>query len=295
MINKANQLVAFKFGDVQFLDIINFFGEATSLESILKTYKTSETKGFFPCEWFDCPQKMNNSELLPYDEFFPKLRNVNPLEKDHSVYQKVFSCGLKTEEALYKMKIPEPPPSGEETYQYLLDIWNHLNMCTSKDFLRWYNNKEVVPSLAAMQKMLPSYHKKGFDMLKLGCKLLNMANICLHKSTSAKIYPFAETDKDLLQKNRKDMVGGASIVFTRKAVVDKTFIQISANDRKSIVGVDASHLYPYSLCQPMPTGLYTRWEYDTDSNRFKPQQNKSGIFENMVMSYFQRQRPDCNI
>ena len=45
----------------------------------------------------------------------------------------------------------------------------------------------------------------------------------------------------------------------------------------------------------MPTGLYTRWEFDAESNRFKPQQNKSRNFENMVMAYFQRQRPDCKI
>ena len=45
----------------------------------------------------------------------------------------------------------------------------------------------------------------------------------------------------------------------------------------------------------MPTGLYTRWEYDTESKRFKPQQNKSRKIENMVLSYFQRQRPGCKI
>ena len=49
------------------------------------------------------------------------------------------------------------------------------------------------------------------------------------------------------------------------------------------------------MCQPMPTRLYTRWEYDTESDRFKPQQNKSRNFEDMVMSYFQRKRPDCKI
>ena len=73
-------------------------------------------------------------------------------------------------------------------------------MCTFKDFLRWYNNKHVVPTLEAMQKLLAFYHKKGTDMLKLGCALPNVANICLHKSTSAKFYPFTKTDKDLLQK-----------------------------------------------------------------------------------------------
>ena len=136
-------------------------------------------------------------------------------------------------------------------------------------------------------------------MLKIGCTLPNLANNCLHKSTSAKFYPFTETDKDLLQKNREDMVGGPSIVFTRRTVVDETFIRnsklIYPEFCKSIVGIDASQLYPYSMCQPMPTGLYTRWEYDTESNRFEPQQNKATNFENMVMSYFQRQRPDCKI
>ena len=67
------------------------------------------------------------------------------------------------------------------------------------------------------------------------------------------------------------MVGGPSIFFTRKAVVDETFIRNSGEICKSMIGIDASQVSPYSMCQPMPTGLYTRWEYDTESNRFKPQ------------------------
>ena len=168
-------------------------------------------------------------------------------------------------------------------------------MCTFKDFLCWYNNKDVVPTLETMQKMLAFYHEKGIGMLKLGCTLPILANICLHKSTSANLYPFTETDKDLLQEIREDMVGGPSIVFTRKAVVDETFIRNSEIFCKSIVGIDASQLYPFSMCQPMPTGLYTRCEYDTESIRFKPQQNKSRNLENMVMSYFPINRPDCKI
>ena len=50
VIKKANQFVSFKFGDIQLLDIMNFFGGATSLDSFLKAYKTKETKGFFPYE-----------------------------------------------------------------------------------------------------------------------------------------------------------------------------------------------------------------------------------------------------
>ena len=49
------------------------------------------------------------------------------------------------------------------------------------------------------------------------------------------------------------------------------------------------------MCQPMPTGLYTRWDIDSETSRFTPRQNKTRRIENMVMSYFQRTRPDCKI
>ena len=48
VIKKANQFVSFKFGNVQLLDIMSFLSGATSIDSFLKAYKTSETKGLFP-------------------------------------------------------------------------------------------------------------------------------------------------------------------------------------------------------------------------------------------------------
>ena len=56
VIKKANQFVSFKFGDVQLLDILNFLGRATSLDSFLKPYKTEETKVSFRYERFDIPE-----------------------------------------------------------------------------------------------------------------------------------------------------------------------------------------------------------------------------------------------
>ena len=79
-------------------------------------------------------------------------------------------------------------------------------MSSFKEFLRWYNNKDVVPTLEAMQKMVAFYHDKGIDMLKFGGTLPNLANICLHKSTDAKFYPFTEGDKDLLEKFAKTLL-----------------------------------------------------------------------------------------
>ena len=198
---KANQFVFFfKFGDIELLDIMNFLGGATSLDSFLKAYKTKETKGFFPNEWFDCPDKKNNKEFPPYNPFFSIPRNNNPLEKYYNDFQNLANSGLTTEQEVSKLRMDRIPPTVAENWSYLQSVWGNNNNQIFSDFLKWYNNKDVVPTLEAMQKMIEFYHNKGIDMLKLGCTLPNLANICLHKSTASKFYPLTESDKDLLEK-----------------------------------------------------------------------------------------------
>ena len=70
------------------LDIINFIGGATALDSFLKAYESSGTKGFFTYEWFDCPSKLDNQQLPLYTEFFSRRRNQNRLEADYKKFEK---------------------------------------------------------------------------------------------------------------------------------------------------------------------------------------------------------------
>ena len=88
-------------------------------------------------------------------------------------------------------------------------------------------------------------------MQNLGCILRNLTNICLHKSASAEEILHRKRQR-YLGKIRKDMAGGPSILFTRNAVVDGTRIRKSSIICKPFVGIDASQLYPCSLCQLMP-------------------------------------------
>ena len=143
--------------------------------------------------------------------------------------------------------------------------------------------------------MVDFHHNRGVHMLNVGCTLPSLAINFLHKSFAAKFYPFRESEKKLLEKNSEHMVGGLSFVITRKSVVDNTSIRDSTILCGIIVRMDASQLYPLSMCQAMPTGLYTRWELDSEPGKFIPCQNKSRSFENMVKSYFPRLRPQCNV
>ena len=106
---------------------MNFLGGATSLDSFLKAHKTSETKGFFPYEWFDLPDKMQNPGLPPYDAFYSKsqelstydafyseLRSCSPLETEYTDYDNHLKSILTTEQAVIRLKLPKPPPTGNE-------------------------------------------------------------------------------------------------------------------------------------------------------------------------------------
>ena len=133
VIKETNQLISFKIGDFQLLDIMNALGGATNLDSFLKAYKASETKKFFSYEWFDHPGKMQNT-VPPNDTLYSKLRSCNPLENEYKDYANLLKSGLTTEQAVVKLQPSKPSPTGIENYQYLQQLWNWEQMRSFKDF-----------------------------------------------------------------------------------------------------------------------------------------------------------------
>ena len=93
---------------------------------------------------------MQNNERPPYDAFYGKIRSCNPLEAEYTNYVNLLKSGLTTEQAVVKLKLSKPPRIGIENYQYLQEIWKQEQMSSFTDFLRWYDKKDVVPTLEAM-------------------------------------------------------------------------------------------------------------------------------------------------
>ena len=87
-------------------------------------------------EWFDDPEKLNNTQVLPYKSYFSKLYNKNPIEKGHPGFQSLIDGGLTSTDALSILYLKQPPATGQENYQYLISVWQQENMRTFKDFLR---------------------------------------------------------------------------------------------------------------------------------------------------------------
>ena len=134
------------------------------------------------------------------------------------------------------MKLSKPHRSGIENYELLQKIKKLEQMSSIRDFLCCYNKEDVGPTLEAIRKMINFHYDKDIHSIKTGCTLPNLADICLHKSTDTKYYPITEADRDLLEKTEENVVGGTSIVFTRKAVFEETFIRKSNEHMQSNCG-----------------------------------------------------------
>ena len=123
-------------------------------------------------------------------------------------------------------------------------------------------------------KIVQFYQQKKIIMLKLRCTFPNLADIFPHNWTNEKFCPFCEDDRDFCEKTREVMTGWTSLEYNRKAVLDDFFIGDSPNTCKSIVGNDASQLYPFSMCEDMSTGLVGATSSDSFLKAYKANETK---------------------
>ena len=110
-IRKANQNIPFKIGEIHFLNLLSSLSGVTNLDSILKAYKTSETKRFYPYEWFDRCKKLRNNELPPKNAFYCKLGGCNPLKAESTEHVNLVKSGMTAKQAFAKLKLSKAPPT----------------------------------------------------------------------------------------------------------------------------------------------------------------------------------------
>lgn len=212
--------------EFRFLDIINYLGPGTSYEKWVKAYECNLEKSWFPYEWFDSPEKLSFQGLPDYVHWYSKLKESFVLKL--SEWQ---ACKKKFEEE---------------------------GMKSFADWLRYYNNLDVLPGLEALEKMKAFYSEKGIDILK---DAVSVPGVSLHYllkgaiKNGAELYAPSEEAYEML---KKAIVGGPSIVFTRYHEAGITKIRShqieKANICKKILGYDANALYLSTMQKDMPCG-----------------------------------------
>ena len=238
VIKRQNTYMCLSTDQLKFVDICNYLAPGVSYDKYLKAYGCELQKGHFPYEYMDDLQKLEDRVLPPQSAFFSQLKNEGISDADYARCQAV---------------------------------WHDNQMKTMRDFLVWYNNRDVIPFLQAIDKQFAFYQQHNIDMFKDGISVpgLSLLHLFNDLPNDTNFVTFNRTNSDLHELVKDNIVGGPAIIFHRYHVKDVTKIRGGSEPCRSIVGYDANALYLWALMQDMPTGWYVRRR---EENGFRPQQ-----------------------
>ena len=237
VIKRQNTFMCFATKKLKFLDITSYLAPGFSYDKYLKAYGCELQKGHFPYEYMDGIGKLEDRALPPQEAFYSRLKNEGISDDDYARCQAV---------------------------------WCDNRMKSMRDFLVWYNNRDAVPFLEAIDKQFAFYKQHNIDMFKDGVSVPGLTLLYLFNELPSNTFftVFNQTNSDLHLLVKDNIVGGPAIIFHRYHEKDITKIRGEETCR-SIVGYDANALYLWALMQDMPTGWYTRHR---EERQLRPQQ-----------------------
>ena len=237
VIKRQNYFMCLSTNKLKFLDMANYLAPGVSYDKYLKAYGCDQQKGHFPYEYMDDLVKLDDCALPHQESFYSRLKNEGISDEDYALCQAT---------------------------------WCDNGMKTMRDFLVWYNNRDVVPFLQAIHKQFAFYQQQNIDMFKEGISVPGLTLLYLFNNIPSKTYfaVFNKTNSDLHQLIKDNILGGPAMIFHRYHEKNVTKIRGEETCR-SIVGYDANALYLWALMQDMPTGWYVRRR---EENGFRPQQ-----------------------
>ena len=233
---RQGQIMFRKTSQFNFLDVTNYLSPGTPYDKWVKTYGAKQTKSWLPYEWFDSAAKLDYKGLPPYRCWFSQLKN---------------SFVLTPKE-----------------YDQCKRVFQEQGMQTFGDWLEYYNNLDVTPFLETLEKMKAFSTNIGVDIFKdavslPGVSMQYVLRRTLRKRNAPELYA---PGKEAYEMLKAAVVGGPSLVFTRKHVAGQTRIRShkykEANIVKRILGFDANSLYPSTMAKEMPCGKETVVTYE---------------------------------
>ena len=238
VIKRQNTFMCLSTTNLKFLDVTQYLAPGVSYDKYLKAYGCELQKGHFPYEYMDDLHKLEDRVLPPQSAFFSRLKNEGISNDDYARCQAV---------------------------------WRDNGMETLREYLIWYNNRDVTPFLDAIAKQAGFYKHQNIDMFKDGISVPGLSLLHLFNDLPNDTYftVFNRTNSDLHELVKDNIVGGPAIIFHRYHEKNVTRIRGGSEPCRSIVGYDANALYLWALMQDMPTGWYVRRRAE---NKFRPQQ-----------------------
>ena len=251
IIKRGNTYMVITTPKLKFLDIGNYLAAGTKLVDFYKSFNVSTPKGVFPYQWFDSLEKLHEEELPRRSRNMREALDSLTRESDNENLQKIVE-DLSKDDPYYSI-LTDKTISNEDV-DSAQEMWDQLGMTTFSDYVKYYNDADVIGSVEATTKMLETKKEKGLDMFKISVSLPGLTQRYLFNNIGDDYFVgFGEEHKHIEKELRESITGGPSIIFHRYHEQLKTFIKnIKDNICKCVLGFDANALYLYCLGQKMP-------------------------------------------
>ena len=188
VIKRNNTFMCLSTDQLKFLDMNNYIAPGFSYDKYLKAYGCEVTNGPVPYEYMDCLKRLDDNALPPKEAFFSRLKNEGISDEDYA------SCQTRI------MPV----------------VWCDNGMTTLRDFLVWYNNRDVVPFIHAIDRQFAFYQQRGIDIFKQGISVPGLNLLYLFNDLPEKTYftIFNEKNKYMHDLVKDNIIGGPSITFS---------------------------------------------------------------------------------
>ena len=167
-------------------------------------------------------------------------------EPDNEEYQNTVKA-LSNNDPYYSILKNKTVPN--EDVALAEETWEKRNMTTFSDYIKYYNDADVIGCVEAIKKMLKDKKEKGLDMFKISVSLPGLTQRYLFNNIGDDYFvAFGQEHKHIEEELRNGITGGPSIIFHRYHEQFKTLIKaIKNNICKCVLGFNANALYLYCL------------------------------------------------
>ena len=240
VIKRGNVFMSLSTSRLRFLDLSLYLAPGFSLDQFLRAYQTTVFKGKFPYEFLDSYEKLDYDRLPSKEAFYNALKNTEISDTDYAECQR---------------------------------IWREEGMVKLSDYLKFYNIRDVVPFLEAIEKQFDFYKTLQCDMFKDAVSIPGLCARYLFLHSNTNFVLFDDKTADIHRLMQKNLIGGPSIIFLRFAKIGETKIRPEtfgdqAKTVREIVGYDANSLYLDCLSLDMPNGYPVLWSPNQDFTCF---------------------------
>lgn len=265
--------------DDDFKNMKKYFTEEEFEALKFKDGNTRSFKGFFPYEYFDSLERLNEKELPSFEKWYSTLRDedITKEQQDHVIKTwSAFNCKtFKDYHDIYlKMDVLILADAMETFREFFLE---HHEIdpayCYSAPGLSWqcglkyqgvkFLNKtqRCIHSRVELEKFLRGEKQVLSCGYKHSVKLINK-KISQMKPIILELL----TDKNMLLMFEAQKRGGFSgVLGTRYVKANNKYLKDYDKNKHSnyLFYLDANNLYGWAMSQSLPTGDF-KWEKDTD-------------------------------